>query len=80
MSQTPILKIEKSLFYIQKPAVFEYKKVDLSKFLADTNTVTTIIKKIKAFFALWDVPGVNHGDAQRLVRYNGFILFYGVSS
>jgi hypothetical protein len=28
----PILKIEKSLFYIQKPQVFEYKKVDLSDF------------------------------------------------
>ena len=28
----PVPKIEKSLFYIQKPAVFEYKKVDLSEF------------------------------------------------
>jgi hypothetical protein len=28
----PILKIEKSLFYIQEPQVFEYKKVDLSDF------------------------------------------------
>jgi hypothetical protein len=28
----PIPKIVKSLFYIQKPQVFEYKKVDLSEF------------------------------------------------
>jgi len=32
----PILKFEKSLFYIQKPTVFEYKKVDLTNFRVDT--------------------------------------------
>jgi len=65
----------KLLFYIQKPAVFEYKKVNFPIFRIDPNSLQTIDK---AFFMQYyfDIKLFNHGASDVVTLLLRNPLFY----